>query len=245
LSPFFVSRGIGLRLSKPFAHDSMTYSAGWFNDWFVQDQSFGESGNDFVGRLTAVPYWKNGGADYVHLGISGRYIGADAGTLRFRGRPENNVTSYYVDSGSMAGNQGNEVDVESLWSRGPMLVAVDAARASVDARDSGNPVFWGAYIVASYVVTGEHRPYDKTIGYARRIVPLSKWGAWEIVGRYAHVDIANQKIDGGVFDRETVGLSWWATRRWRLSVDYGFIDLDRAGINGITDAVHTRLQWIY
>jgi hypothetical protein len=44
LNPFFVSRGVGLRLSKPFAHDSMTYTLGWYNDWYVQGQRFGESG---------------------------------------------------------------------------------------------------------------------------------------------------------------------------------------------------------
>jgi hypothetical protein len=48
LSPFFASRGIGLRLSKPFANDTMTYTVGWFNDWYVQGQHFKESGNDFA-----------------------------------------------------------------------------------------------------------------------------------------------------------------------------------------------------
>jgi phosphate-selective porin len=245
LSPFFVSRGIGLRLTKPFAHDSMTYTVGWFNDWYVQGQRFSESGNDFVARLTAVPYWKNDGADYAHVGIAGRYIGADAGTLRFRGRPESNVSSYYADSGSMTASHANEAGVEGLWNRGSFLIASDAVRASVDAQELENPQFWGAYVVASVVLTGEHRPYDKTVGYARRILPRGKWGAWEVVGRYSHIDVADRKIDGGVFNRETVGLTWWATRRWRLSVDYGFIDLDRTGTSGVTKAVHTRLQWVY
>src|SRR5215471_3405886 len=126
LNPFFVSRGIGLRLSRPFAHDTMTYTVGWYNDWYVQGQHFKESGNDFVGRLTAVPYWKNAGANYFHVGISDRYIGADAGTLRFRGRPESNVTSYYVDSGSMAANHANEVAGETVVNRGAFLIGADA-----------------------------------------------------------------------------------------------------------------------
>src|SRR5262245_25698740 len=44
LNPFFVSRGIGLRLSKTFASDAMSYSVGWFNDWWVEDQRFDVSG---------------------------------------------------------------------------------------------------------------------------------------------------------------------------------------------------------
>src|SRR5262249_51094898 len=52
LTPFFASRGIGLRLTKPFAKDTMTWSVGWFNDWWIADQSFKNSGNDLTARLT-------------------------------------------------------------------------------------------------------------------------------------------------------------------------------------------------
>jgi phosphate-selective porin OprO/OprP len=63
------------------------------------------------------------------------------------------------------------------------------------------------------VLTGEHRPYDKTVAYARRIMPQHKWGAWELVGRYSHVIVSDQRVDGGIFDRESAGVNWWATRR--------------------------------
>ena len=80
LNPFFASRGIGLRLTKPFANDSMSWSVGWFNDWWVQDQNFKSSGNDFVARLTGVPYFADDGSNYLHLGIGVRSVGADEGT---------------------------------------------------------------------------------------------------------------------------------------------------------------------
>ena len=81
-------------------------------------------------------------------GVLDRYIGADAGTLRFRGRPENSVTSYNVDSGALGGNHANEASVEAQWGHGPVPVSGDFAHAWVDAPDSGNPQFRGAYIVA-------------------------------------------------------------------------------------------------
>jgi phosphate-selective porin len=245
LSPFFASRGIGLRLNKSFAGDSMTYGIGWFNDWWTQDQQFRESGNNFSGRLTGVPYWQAGGANYVHVAIAARFVGDDAGKVQFRGRPESNVSTYYVDSGSLTADHANELGFEGLWGAGPLLIGGDVTRAWVAAADSGNPRFWGAYVVASYVLTGEHRPYDRKVGYTRRILPEARWGAWEIVGRYSHVDVADRQIDGGIFDRETVGLNWWATRRWKFGIDYGHIDLKRAGSIGTTGAVQTRIQWTY
>jgi phosphate-selective porin len=246
LSPFFASRGIGFRLITPFANDSMSVSVGWFNDWWVADQSFQSSGNNFAARLTGVPHFTDEGANYVHLGIGARYIGEDEGTIRFRGRPESNVTSYYVDSGSLAADHANELSLESVWGRGPFLFSGEYARAwVVDAPAAGDPSFWGSYIVLSYVLTGEHRPYDKKVAYARRILPQHTFGVFELVGRYSHVDVADAAIDGGIFDRTTIGINWWATRRWKVGFDYGYIDLERRGLNGITHAFHTRFQWVY
>jgi len=245
LNPFFTTRGIGLRLVKPFANDTMTWSAGWFNDWWVTDQSFKESGNDFTARFTALPYYGHDGADYVHLGIAARYTGADEGSLRFRGRPESNVTDYYVDSGAIAGDHANELALESLVGRGPLLVSAEYADSRVDASSAQNPFFWGGSIVVSYVLTGEHRPYDKHVAYARRILPTRSIGAFELVGRYSHVDVDDSLVHGGIFDRGTVGINWWATRRWKAGFDYGFIDLDRGHANGTTHAFRVRLQWVY
>ena len=245
LSPFFASRGIGLRWNRTLAGESMTAAAGWFNDWFVTSQSFKTSGNNFAARLTGVPFFANEGANYFHLGIAGRYIGQDDGTLQFRGRPESNVTSYYVDSGKMAGDHANELALESLWGRGPFLLGGEYARAWTDAPASGDPSFWGGSVIVSYVLTGEHRPYDKKVGYARRILPQRTVGAFELVGRYSHVDIADALIDGGIFDRGSVGLNWWATRRWKIGFDYGHINLNRGGLRGITHAFHTRFQWVF
>jgi phosphate-selective porin len=245
LSPFFASRGIGLRLLNTFAHDRVSWSVGWFNDWWTQDQQFKVSGNDFAGRLTGVPYFTNDGSNYLHLGIGTRYIGEDEGTLRFRGRPESNVSDYYVDSGEIEGDNANELDLESVWGQGPFFLSAEYTRSWVDAPTSGNPSFWGEYVVVSYVLTGEHRPYDKKVAYARRILPQRRVGAFELVGRYSHVDLDDALVAGGIFDRGTIGINWWATRRWKVGFDYGIITLDRDGLKGITHAFHTRFQWVY
>jgi phosphate-selective porin len=245
LAPAFVpTRNIGLRLSNTMAGDRMTWTAGWYNDWWTEDEAFDESGNQF-GRITGLPYWANDGADYVHLGLSLRYTGANEGVLRFRARPESNTASYYVDTGDLIADHANETSVETIWGRGPFFVTSDVTRAWVDSPETGNPYLWGMYVAASYVLTGEHRPYDRKVGYARRLLPQGRWGAWEIVTRYSHLDLDDRSVSGGTLDKGTIGLNWWATRRWKLGFDYGLTSLDRAGVSGITLALHTRLQWIY
>ena len=41
------------------------------------------------------------------------------------------------------------------------------------------------------------------------------------------------------------GVNWWATNRFKASVTYGNIDLDRLGLVGNTQTFLARLQWIY
>ena len=103
LSPAFSpTRNIGVRLSNTAAGDRMTWSVGWFNDWWTMDEAWDESGNQFTARVTGLLSISADGSDYTHLGGSLRYSGANKGVLRFRQRPESNTSSYYVDTGDLA-----------------------------------------------------------------------------------------------------------------------------------------------
>ena len=50
-------------------------------------------------------------------------------------------------------------------------------RADLSTRDGSDPTLDGWYVTGSWVLTGEHRPYDRKAGYARRILPQGRWGA--------------------------------------------------------------------
>jgi len=87
--------------------------------------------------------------------------------------------------------------------------------------------------------------YDRTVGYARRVMPEGRWGAPELVARFSHVDLDGGSIQGGKFDKTYLGINWWATRRWKVGFGWGHTWLDRSGTTGITDIFLTRLQWVY
>ena len=245
MSPFFVSRNIGARLDNTMAGQRMTWSFGVYNDWWTTDVDYDESGWQVDARLTGLAFTNQAGTRYLHLGTAWRYNGADQGTLRFRGKPESNVTSNYVDTGNMAGDHSNHVGFEALWNEGPFSITAEYIHAFVDAPQSGDPSFHGYYATASYVLTGEHRPYDRKVGYARRILPTGRWGAFEVIGRFGLVDLNDQRMAGGLEQKTFAGLNWWANRRWRLSVGYGRARLDKLGTVGYTNQYFTRVQWIY
>ena len=246
LNPFFASRNIGVKLSNSGLKKRMTYAFGWYNDWFTKDSlTFGASGNTFTGRVTALPVFSEAGKNYVHFGISARYNGADAGKLRLRGRPESNVAENFVDTGLFPAKYQSVLGLELLANRGPVFVTSEYVRSWVNSSETGSPQFQGFYVVGSWTITGETRPYDPNVGYARRIIPERRWGAWEIFGRYSYVDLSDGTVRGGTLSRGTVGLNWWASRQWRISYAYGLGELRREGIKGLAQFHQARFQWIF
>jgi hypothetical protein len=116
LNPFFNSRNIGMTMGRTMLKDRMTFTTGWFNNWWVDGQSFNESANTFTTRLTALPIYENNGKRFVHLGLGYRYLEAEKGVLRLKGRNESNVSSNYVDTKDFAGSHLQNFSFEQVWS---------------------------------------------------------------------------------------------------------------------------------
>ena len=200
LSPFFRSRNVGATLGNSVLDQRATWAVGWYNDWWTQGNSWPGSGNDFAGRITALPLRSEDGASYLHVAASTRYYGAVDDQLRYRGKPASNVTVDYVDSGKVPGDHAWHTGIEALWSHGGYSVLAEYVRADLSTRDSSDPTLDGWYVTGSWVITGEHRPYDRKAGYARRILPQGRWGAVELIGRYGHVDLDDESVSGGTMD---------------------------------------------
>ena len=245
LSPFFRSRNVGVQLGNTWAGQRGTWAVGWYNDWWVEGRDWSDSGNDFAGRVSALPVWIEDGRSFLHVAASVRYYGAVDGQLRYKGKPASNVADDYLDTGRIPGDHAWHTGLEALWNRGPYSLLAEYVRADASTRDDHDPSFDGYYLTGSWVLTGEHRPYDRKAGYARRVLPQGRWGAVELVGRYGRVDLDDRVIDGGVLNGWWAGVNWWATRRVKASVGYGNIDLDRFGVEGNTRTLLTRVQWIY
>lgn len=245
LNPFFKSRSIGVRFANTYGDKLGTWSAGWYNDWFASGKSFVTNGQDVAARITVLPVFTNQGADYLHFGASLRYLGASDGVIRLRGKPASNVASNFVDTGNIAANHAWNTGLEALWNAGPYSLLAEYAGSRVHSYAGSNPSFYGYYATASWVVTGEHRNYDRNVGYARRVLPTRSIGAWEVLLRYGVVDLTDGAVQGGKMKGWWTGINWWATRRWKASVGYGTIDLDKGGQVGNTQTVLTRIQWIF
>lgn len=126
---------------------------------------------------------------------------------------------------------------------------------TIDRRGLAAAQFDGGYAQLSWVLTGEHRAYDRAAGAYTGIVPahpfsLSKGdaGAWEIAARVSVIGlsdhftvgtpIANQPnaVNGGRQVGYTFGLNWYPNSLMRVMVNYVHTTLEKANGVAVTGA---------
>ena len=245
LNPFFNTRNVGVTLSNTVFDERVTYSGGWYNDWWVQKRPFDGSSNQFAARITGLLSINEDGSRYLHLGAGVRYAGASDGAIQLRGKPESDVTSFYVDTGKIPASNQKEFGFEVLWNRNNCSILTEYVQSQVNATHFADPWFYGVYVTGSWIITGEHRPYDRNVGFARRLIPEHRWGAFELAARYSRLDLDNKSVHGGVMDKGLLDFSWYPNRWWRFSIAGGFTSLNRVGLTGYTTALQTRIQFVY
>lgn len=243
MTPFAPPRNPGAMIIHAFgAERRMTASLAAFKDESESaDGSFG-----LAARVTGLAWGAPGdGNGYLQLGASVVDTGA-ASTARYRAKPGSNVADYFVDTGDIAVSGARHIGLEALYSNvGGWSVQSEYVVARPDLVDYGKLNFRGFYILGSWVLTGDFRPYNRNYGIAGRLEPKGRWGAPELVLRYSMVDLNDGPIQGGRYDRVDLGLNWWATTQWKFGIVAGRVWLNRYGTTGVTDTVLTRLQWIY
>ena len=246
---FVPQRNIGVRLHNSFANGRATYSAGIFNDWFRNDRSIAENGNQYSARVTYLPVDRNEGHTIVSVATAVFHKEDTEGTLKFRSRPEANQATYFVDTASFAGDSSTSSQFEVMAIHGPTQLFGELMVTPVNAPTVGDPFFYGGFVGASHFLTGEHRTFNRRDGYYSRFVPRSPFslrngglGAWEISGRYSYVDLTDGSIEGGTMGRVTGAISWYPSSHWRIEFNYGHGVLDRGGTRGHFNAFQGRFQ---
>ncbi len=232
---FTPDRRIGIGISDNGNH--WTYALGVFGETAEGDvDNEGDEGWDITGRVTYAPLNSNG--KVVHLGLAGRQHTPEdsSNSLRFRERPESNITNVrLVDTGTLTDVENIQfAGLEAAAVFGPFSLQSEWIDTQVS-RDNGTDDldFSAWYAYTSFFLTGESRPYKN--GVFDRIKPKSTVGqggigAWELALRYSQADLTDGSVTGGEEENLTFGVNWYATQNVRLSANYvKVLELDRAG----------------
>lgn len=260
-----------------FAYDDNYFAALSYTGGVVGDSAVFDEQQALVGRA-AYRFVKTPDANLA-IGGDATYVFSLADTaagpnspsaFRLRERPELNVDSNnfrLIDTGTIDADHVWEWGVEAagnwqnLYGQGGYFGYSVARRNSV----LSDPSFDGWYVQASWVLTGEAKPYKADKGAFGLPTPSDPFtldgagiGAWELAGRYSVLDLNDNAgiaglptpaggVRGGRQSIWSVGLNWYPNNAIRFLLDYQHTDVSRlnsagADIGARLDTVALRAQ---
>ena len=239
------ARNHGVVLSGTAAADNVSWAVGAFNNWIDSGESFSDTSNQFVGRVSWVPAAFQTETNLFHLGLGVRSSNIKQ-PVRARSEPEFNNAPNYVDTDLVAADDQVTYNLEAYWRNGPYMLGFEYIGTDLNAPQSGNPFLSGYHLTGSWAVTGEMRGYRKRSGTfdplpVARPVNQGGWGAVELAFRYSRTDLTDGTVDGGEMDIYSLGVNWWLTRSASLGLNYRYVTLDRFGTQGDSSGVNFRL----
>ncbi len=220
-------RNIGFRY-RGYAFDKrMSFSTGVFRDVDRDDppQVVDDSAYSVTTRITGLP-WMPDKKHYLHLGVAHSYRNPTNEDERIASRPEVSAAPNLVNTG-VTGNieSTNLIGLEKAFVWGSFSTQAEAVFSFFDPKDGETQMFWGYYVFASYILTGESRPYNFTRSSFGRIRPEKNVfeggiGAWEIALRYSKLDLNEDDIRGRRIEDVTFGVNWYLNPNVRLTANY-------------------------
>ncbi len=243
------ARNIGIVVNNTFIKERMTWAAGVFNDWYEVDRSFSDNPTVLTGRITALPFLSEDESNLLHLGIAGRYSNA-AGGIKYKAKTEifsgpTSVETDLIGDASSTFHSG----LEMAWRKGPFILTSEYIQSNVQSSTFNDPSFNGYYVVASYTITGELRPYNKRSGTFKRVyvangVNSGGWGELDVYSRWSSFNLNDKSIQGGKMNTFSLGINWSPISAMQVNVNYRYSTLERLGETGSNHGLVTRLAFI-
>ncbi len=232
---FTADREVGLAFYNCNPSKSVTWTSGFFLDSIseaTKERLDDNQGCRVSGRLTWLPYYDeaSSGRHLVHTGLGILYTHDQDKRVRVRARPQIHEGTRIIDSGVLLADDYTTGNVESAVVWGKFTLQSEAFLSTIHQLDGSTEQLNGAYLHASYFLTGENRMFERFGHHGSQFVRnvphtnffLTKkgngWGAWEAKARWSHLDLNN--LSAGQYNDFTLGLNWYWSDRTRMMLDW-------------------------
>ena len=264
-------RRVGVGVLGHSDDESVTWRYGIFNETplsLVGDYDDGDIQPTYNLRIATSPVYESDGRVYLHLGVAGMVGDPEDGTTFFT-PPEASSVGTWLDTGAIAGAETFEtLGLEAMLNLGALQLCGEY-QFNWTQRDRFSPAgdfqpdvrFHGGYAYVSYFLTGEHIPYERTLGRIGRPQPrrpvrfaerlgLGKsdddtfaghgWGAWQVAARVSTLDLTDGDIRGGRGVNTSLALNWYLTAFAKLQLNVVRSEIeDRGPIAGFSQGSAT------
>lgn len=232
---FAADRELGMAFYNCSPDKNATISYGIFVDSLsegLKDKIDDNQGMRLSGRATWLPFYDEAskGRYLWFTGMGILHTEDGDGRTRFRARPQIHEGPRIIDSGAVLADSYSTGNVETAIVLGPLSLQSEAFLSSVDRSTKEDVTIGGAYVHASFFLTGENRIFERFgqhgAQFARNVPRRNLFGrggsygpgAWEFKTRWSYLDINN--LDRGQYNDLTVGFNWYWTDRTRIMFDW-------------------------
>jgi phosphate-selective porin OprO and OprP len=254
---FLPFRQIGAMTSSANEEAGTTWALSGFR--FPTDAFGGQVGDNggygLATRLTRLIV-DNGQDRVVHVGGAYSMIDPANDAVRYRSQPEFFIAETggaafvptgvpsrvppFVDTGVIATDKAHLFTAELAATSGPFHGQSEFIGAIVNRFGGSTVTFSGVSAQAAWILTGEHRPYNRKAGVLGRVVPHRNFGdcgkgAWEVAARWSVLNLNDADVRGGRLNDGTLGVNWYLNGFTKFQVNYIHAFLD-SPVNGDSDA---------
>lgn len=218
ISAFVPAFNTGFALFRNFLEgDRILVNVGFFKNTSESGGAVEEDGAyALTFRVTGLAVENKEKRFLVHLGFGFRHHDPNGETVRIRVRPSVSTGARPVDTGNLAGTDRQSVfGFELLVIYGPLSFQGEYLFSDLDNATAGDPQFSGFYVMVSYWLTGESRPYSHGKGTPDRVKPKRNFhdggggmGAWEVAFRLSSIDLTDGAVTGGEMLDYVFGVNW-------------------------------------
>ncbi len=237
-SAFAPSRNVGVMAHRTLESGTLAY--GVFRTTGDNGFDTGDGDYSLTGRYTRLINTEGGSLIHLGAALSTRSLQED---LSLEPRASSHLGPKAA-AGTVVGADGEfRYGVEAAWVNGSFSLQGEFMGSSVSADD--NVSYTGWYVMGSYFLTGESRPYDSKRGIFKRVKPAREfawgesWGATELAARYGSVNYSDF-TDGVTLDDLTVGVNIYHNPVFRTMINYVYSDMGGGG----AEAMHAfMMRW--
>lgn len=220
--------------------ETVTWGYGAFFDdvdELLHERVSDNQGVGAVVRCTWNPVYEADGRGVLHLGAAYTYRDDADDLVRFDVRPEIHEGVKLLDTGPFPAYAYHVVGTETAAIYGPASVQGELFATWVEgSRGQADMEFYGAYLFASYFLTGENRVYERTRATFGRVRPITNfwvvptargtslgWGAWELTARWSYLDLSDSALSSrlrGQMHDLTLGVNWYWNPHTRMMLNW-------------------------